>query len=152
MKMLVTQSIWLFVTPWTVAHQALLSIGFFRQVYWSGLPFPPPGNLPDPEIEPASPPGPALAGRFFTNSTTWKSISYSVISNSLWPHGLYLTRPLCPWNSPGKNTRVGCHSLLQRIFPTLELNLRFLHWQADALPLSYQESAILITVLLKSVK
>ena len=49
-----------FVTPWTVAHQAPLSMGFPRQEYWSGLPFPPPGDLPDPGIEPGSP---ALAGR-----------------------------------------------------------------------------------------
>ena len=45
----------LFVTPWTVAPQAPLSIGFSRQKYWSGLPFPSPGNLPDPGIEPESP-------------------------------------------------------------------------------------------------
>ena len=44
----------LFVTPWTVAHQAP-SMGFSRQEYWSGLPFPSPGDLPDPEIEPWSP-------------------------------------------------------------------------------------------------
>ena len=41
--------------PWTVARPAPLSMGFPRHEYWSGLPFPPPGNLPDPEIEPASP-------------------------------------------------------------------------------------------------
>ena len=45
----------LFVTPWTVAHQAPLSMGFSRQEYWSGLPFPSPGHLPDPGIEPGSP-------------------------------------------------------------------------------------------------
>ena len=45
---------------WTVALQALLSMGFFRQEYWSGLPCPPPGDLPDPGIEPASPASPAL--------------------------------------------------------------------------------------------
>ena len=45
----------LFVTPWTVAHQMPLSIEFFRQEYWSGLPCPPPGDLPNPEIEPRSP-------------------------------------------------------------------------------------------------
>ena len=45
----------LFATPWTVAHQAPLSMGFFRQEYWSGLPFPPPGDLSDPGIEPRSP-------------------------------------------------------------------------------------------------
>ena len=45
----------LFVTPWTVARQAPLSLGFSRQEYWSGLPFPFPGDLPDPGIEPGSP-------------------------------------------------------------------------------------------------
>ena len=51
------------VIPWTVAHQAPLSMGFPRQEYWSGLPFPPPGDLPDPGIKLVSP---ALEGRFFT--------------------------------------------------------------------------------------
>ena len=45
----------LFVTPWTVAYKASLSMGFFMQEYWSGLPLPSPGDLPDPEIEPGSP-------------------------------------------------------------------------------------------------
>ena len=45
----------LFETPWTVAYQAPLSLGFPRQEYWSGLPFPPTGDLPDPGIEPGSP-------------------------------------------------------------------------------------------------
>ena len=60
------------VIPWTVAHQAPLSLGFPRQEYWSGLPCPPPGDLPDPGIEPSSHTSPALAGGFFTTSTTWK--------------------------------------------------------------------------------
>ena len=47
--------IWLFATPWTVAHQVPPSMGFSRQEYWSGLPFPSPGNLSNPEIEPRSP-------------------------------------------------------------------------------------------------
>ena len=51
-----------FATLWTVAHQALLSVVFPRQEYWSGLPFPLPGDLPDPGIKPALP---ALAGGFF---------------------------------------------------------------------------------------
>ena len=42
-------------TPWTVALHAPLSVGFFKQEYWSGLPFPPPGDLPDPGIKPVSP-------------------------------------------------------------------------------------------------
>ena len=52
-----------FVTPWTVAHQAPLSMGFSRQEHWSGLPCPPPGDLPNPGTEPTSPEVPALAGR-----------------------------------------------------------------------------------------
>ena len=60
----------LFVTPWTVAHQAPLSMGFSRQEYWSGLPCPSPGDLPDPGIKPTSP---ALAGGFFTTSATWEA-------------------------------------------------------------------------------
>ena len=55
----------LFAAPWTVARQTPLSMGFSRQQYWSGLPFPSPGDLPDPGIEPTSP-SLALAGRFFT--------------------------------------------------------------------------------------
>ena len=59
----------LFVTPWTLARQAPLSMGFFRQECWSGLPFPSPGDLPDPGIEPASP---ALTGGFFTTEPPGK--------------------------------------------------------------------------------
>jgi len=61
----------------TMVHynpQALLSMEFSRQEYWSGLPFPPPGNLPDPGIKPTSLASPALAGRFFTSSTTWEAL------------------------------------------------------------------------------
>ena len=56
----------LFATPWTVADQTPLSMGFSRQEYKSGLPFPPPGNLPDPGHNPMSLESPALSGRFFT--------------------------------------------------------------------------------------
>ena len=56
----------LFVTLWTVAHQAPLSKGFFRQEYWSGLPCSPPGDLLDPGIERMSLVSPALVGAFFT--------------------------------------------------------------------------------------
>ena len=49
--MLVFSRVQLFVTPWTVAHQAPLSMEFSQQAYWSGLPFPPPGDLPNPGIE-----------------------------------------------------------------------------------------------------
>ena len=62
----------LFVTQWTIAHQAPLSLGFSRQEYWSGLPCPPPGDLPNQEIKPAPLTFPALAGRFLTTSATWE--------------------------------------------------------------------------------
>ena len=58
---------------WTVAHQAPLSMGFCRQEYWSELPFPPPGDLPNPGIEPTSLMSPAFSGRFFTTSTAWEA-------------------------------------------------------------------------------
>ena len=67
------QSCPLFVTPWTVASQAPLSMGFPRQEYWSGLPFPPPGDLLDPGIKPTPLMSPALAGGFFTTSATWEA-------------------------------------------------------------------------------
>ena len=64
--------IWLFVTPWTLAHQVLLSIKFSRQVYWSGLPFPTPGDFPNPQIKPLSLLSSSLAGRFFTTVPSGK--------------------------------------------------------------------------------
>ena len=67
--------VWLFATPWTVAHQVLLSMGFSRQEYWSGLPCPPPGDLPEPGIKPASLTSPALAGKFFTARDTQEALS-----------------------------------------------------------------------------
>ena len=63
----------LFVTLWTVTHQAPLLMGFSRQAYWSGLPFPSLGDLPNPGIEPVSLMSPALAGGFFTTSATWEA-------------------------------------------------------------------------------
>ena len=57
---IVLSRVWLFATLWTVAHQTPLSKGFSRQEYWSGLPFPSPGDFPDPGIKPVSPVSPAL--------------------------------------------------------------------------------------------
>ena len=64
----------LFAAPWTVARQAPLSMEFSRQEYWSGLPFPPPGDLPHPGIKPVSLGSPALAGRFFTTASLGKDL------------------------------------------------------------------------------
>ena len=65
-------SVRLFMTSWTVAHQAPLSMRFPRQENWTGLPFPPPGDLTNPGIEPKSLRSPALAGRFFTTEPCGK--------------------------------------------------------------------------------
>ena len=62
----------LFATPWTVAHQAPVSMEFSRQEYWSGLPFPSPGDLPDPERDQMCLGPFILAGRFFTTGGTWE--------------------------------------------------------------------------------
>ena len=122
----------LFATPWMVTYQALRSMGFSRQEYWSRLPFPSPGDLPNPGIEPASP---ALQADSLPLSHLGSPFIYllplllsrSVVSNFLQPHGLQPARFLCPWDSPGKNTGVGCHFLLQGIFPTQGSNLGLPH-------------------------
>ena len=75
------------VTPWTVAHQAPLSIGFSRQEYWNGLPFPSPGDLPSPKMEPGSP---ALQADFFyhlshqgsSDSGIWRLILILILAST----------------------------------------------------------------------
>ena len=74
----------LFATLWTVAYQASQSMGFSRQGYWSGLPFPSPGDFPNPGIEPRSP---ALRADALPSEPSGK-----VVFNSLWPHELQHTR------------------------------------------------------------
>ena len=99
----------LLMTPWTAAHPAPLSMRFFRQGYWSGLPFPAPGDLSNPGIKPRSP---------------------ALQAESL------------PSEPPGKpkNIGVGCHSLLQGIFPTQGSNLGLLHCRQILYHLSHQGS------------
>ena len=63
----------LFASPWTVARQASLSMGFPRQEYWSGLPCPSLGDVPDPGIKTVPLSSPALAGGFLTTSANWES-------------------------------------------------------------------------------
>ena len=65
--------VWLFVTLRTLAHQLRLSMGFSRQEYWSGLPFPSPGDLPDLRLETTFFKSIALAGGFFITSATWEA-------------------------------------------------------------------------------
>ena len=69
-------------------------------------------------------------------------LSHSVVSDSLWLHGLQPARLLCPWNFPGKNAGVGCHFLLQGNFLTQGLNLCLLLWQADCVPLCHLKSPV----------
>ena len=64
----------LFATPGTIARQAPLPMGFFRQEYWSGLPFPPPGDLSNSGIEPVSPASPELAGTMRNSGPVFKEL------------------------------------------------------------------------------
>ena len=87
----------LLATLWTIAHQALLSIGFSRQDYWSGFPRPPPGDLPYPEVEPKSPMLTALRADSFPLSH-WRSpfldiyLDYKYIHN-IWDNTAYIWHP-----------------------------------------------------------
>ena len=76
----------LFATLWTIACQAPLSMGLSRQEHWSGLLYPPLGDLPNPGIEPASLMSPALVGRFFTTSATWATAVLSLLLLLLLSH------------------------------------------------------------------
>ena len=81
--------VWLFATPWTVAHQAPLSMEFSRKEYWSRLPFSSPGDLPEPRIKPASPVSPALAGRSVPlcpqQRGYWKGVAEPQKKPGFWP-------------------------------------------------------------------
>ena len=103
----VSDSLW----PHGLSHQAPLSMEYSRQEYWTGWPFPTPGDPSDPGIKPASP---ALTGGFFTTEPPkrhWK-VLVCQSSPTLWRHGLKPARLLCPWDCTGSRTGVGCHSLL----------------------------------------
>ena len=76
--------VWVFMTLWTIALQAPLSMGFSRWEYWNGLWCPPPGDLPHPGIEPVSLMSPALAGGLFASSTTWEAQNNSRYHNTKW--------------------------------------------------------------------
>ena len=81
-----------FVTPWTVACQSLLSMGFSRQEYWSELPCPPPEDLPNPGIGPRSLMSPALAGGSFTTRATWEAheiLKGDLITSRIYEHSTF---------------------------------------------------------------
>ena len=110
--------VWLFATPWTAAYQAPPSMGFSRQEYWSGVPFPFPMH----------------------ESEKWKW-SCAVVYDSSQPHGLQPTRLLRPWDFPSKSTGVGCHCLLHQILARMQRNYithRLLDWMCSLLCLVAQ--------------
>ena len=94
---LVARHVQLFVTPWTVARQALLSMGFSRQEYWSGLPFPSPGDLTDPGIEPRSP---ALQADSLLSEPPGKSSIYVLTNFFLHALPLASISLFSCWNHP----------------------------------------------------
>ena len=128
-----------FVTPWTVLHQGFLSMKFSRQEYWSGLPFPSPGVLPDPGNKPVSL---SLQADSLLSATREALYFWNInivfkmkgkkglVAQScltLQSHGLEPARLICSWNSPVRNMGMGCHFLLQRIFLNQGSNLGLLH-------------------------
>jgi len=133
--------IWLFVTPWTVGRQAPPSMGFSRQEYWSGLPCPPPGDLPDPGIEPTSLMSPAWAGGFFTASGTGKPLytvkTYSVENPSpssnlstqgdLDTTGVLKVRGLVLHHQRLWEMQIPCLSLRTSESPTLKMSPKLTH-------------------------
>ena len=118
----------LFVTLWTVAHQAPLSIGFSRQKYWSELPCPSPGDLPDPGITPGSPELqvdslPAeLPGKPYEQDSAVLCLVAQPCSTFSDPVDCSLPGSSVHGDSLGNNTGEGCHALLQGIFPTQRSN------------------------------
>ena len=112
------------VTPWTAAHQAPPSMGVSKQEYWSGVPLPSPGS-----------------SKFYRVSVCMLVVQSRPTEK--------LVRLLCLWDSPGRNTEVGGHSLLQRIFPTQESNPDLLHCRQIVYHLSHQGSPLTLSVMLK---
>ena len=89
----------LFAILWTIARQAPLSMGFSRQEYWTGLPCPPPGDLPDPGIKLTSLRSPALSGGFFTTSAIWEAHSIPVSGNPM-EASTATHSSILPWRIP----------------------------------------------------
>ena len=100
----------LFATPWTVARKSPLSMGFFRQNYRCGLPFPPPGNLPDPGIVPKSLVSPALAGGFFSTSTIWRCTNPTATIYTGFPGGASGKETACQCRRCGFEKGMPTHS------------------------------------------
>ena len=131
--------------PMDWAHEAPLSIRFSRQEYWSGLPFPPSGDLPNTGTEPMSPMSPAFADRVVTSEPPGLTQELYVLCSVArlypilcYPMGCSLPDSSVLGGSPGKNAAVRCHALLQGIFPTQESNPGLPHCRWIFYPLSHQ--------------
>ena len=120
--------VWLFATPWTIAHQAPLSMVFPKQKYWSGLPFPTPGDHLNPGIKPVSLASPAFAGGFFTTEPPGKpSVACSVLNKYLlnkwlWSGSVAVSSKVLPtWFQPQV-----LH--LPRVLPGYHVSSSDSHW------------------------
>ena len=123
--------------PHGLYRPAFLSIRFSRQEYWSGLPFPSPGDLPNPRIEPGSP---ALQADSLPTELPGKPVKlFSHVQLFVIPW-MKPTRHVHPWNFLGKSTGVSCHFLLQGIYLTWGLNLGLPNCRQTLYPLSHQGS------------
>ena len=110
--------VWLLATLWTVTHQAPLSMGFSRQEHWSGLPYPPPGDLPDPWVEPGSLTTPPLISGFFTTSATCQIIAFYTLNNL---HFCQLWNVCDPWMK-------ALAGIFVYLVPVSKNNLQLLLW------------------------
>ena len=110
--------VWVCATLWTATHQAPLSMGFSRQEHWSGLPCPPPGDLPDPWVEPGSLTTPPLVSGFFTTSATCQIITFYTLNNL---HFCQLWNVCDPWMK-------ALAGIFVYLVPVSENNLQLLLW------------------------
>ena len=127
-----------FATPGTIAHEVPLSEGYPKEEYWSGLPFPSPGDHFDPGIKPTFL---TLQADSFRQGSSDVHLFFGKVKVKV----TQLCRTLCnpmdsPWNSPSQSTVVDSHSLLQEIFPTQGSNLGVPHCRRILYQLSHQGS------------
>ena len=127
----------LFETLWTVVLQVPLPVGFSSQEYWSGLPFPPPRDLPNSGIKPMSLMPPSLAGRFFTDSATWEAWEMESVQFSC----SVVSRTLC---NP-MDCSVPDHPVHHQL---PEFTQTYVHWVGDAIQPAHPLSSPSLTISL----